>query len=503
MPRDVTPADLEEFRRELRASHVLLPSDAAYQSVGFFNGRYDGIKPAGIIQPTSDEAVRDTIQALMRRGIRFAVRGGGHHYDGHSKSNSVVIDLSKLKQDLTPNPQGLVTIGAGNVLGEVYNAMGARNRVIPAGTSPTVGAIGHALGGGFADMAPQFGYMAQNMEQVRLVTYTGKILDINDREIKEIVNGKPVPYQGSVTGAEFMRALRGGGQNLAGIITQATFRSHDVSQHDMRFYKHEASNHLSREQAINLVTAWQNWRTQHPQFQHLVSSKLYMSRDKEGYNAEISGVIATRDPAQIAAIQRSMQQFLPQMGQVKSEFASAPQNMRQIFDKYKDTPDLYENAARKTYIVRSGMVQNALPPDGVRSLVDSMQNGISTAMYSLGGAANQGLERTSLPRAGYVVEMEKVLPRGTSNPAITAQIDAQHREVMRASGMEHVYANYPGTHGRTVTDPDLIARIRQEFDPQHIAQAPVADRYPPRAPVTIAQMTPTEAARPQARPVTS
>ena len=508
--RDVTANDLAQLRSQFRGGNVLLPNDAGYGQVRFFNGRFDHIRPAGIVQPTSDEGVREAINFMTRNGIRFSVRGGGHHYEGHSQSRGVVIDLSRLQADLAnqrlessrPGAEAnLITVGAGNNLGQLYTAMSQRNRVVPAGTADTVGAIGHALGGGLGDLTPQFGYMAQNLEQVRLVTYTGQILDINDQGITEIRDGRATPYQGNVTGADFMSALRGGGQALAGIVTQAKFRTHDVSRHDMRYFEHKPANALSRDDTIRLISAWQNWQTSHPEFAGAVSSKLNITRSGDQYSVDISGVIATTNPSQVEAIRRSMGEFTSLMGGApQSKFSSRPQSMAEIYAQNKDSPELFNNAARKHHTVRSSMIPGQIPSDAVRYLVNNMIPGGDNpvTIYAAGGATFNGIERTSLPRASLLVEMESVT-RGNSSPD---RLNAYHTGFMQASGNPYSYANYPG-NGRIVTDPALIQRIRDEFDPRRIVQNPLADiiqsQNPHRGITPIAQQTATPARSPQAQ----
>ena len=510
--RDITRADVDTLRREFSGGNVLVPGDPTYGQVKFFNGRFDHIKPAAIIQPTSEAGVLQAIQWAHRNGIRVSVKGGGHHYEGHSKIPGAVIDLSKLKMDLANqrlevdpvSKASLITVGAGNNLGQLYSALAKQNRVVPAGTAETVGVIGHVLGGGVGDMGPHFGYATQSLERVRLMTFTGKTLDISDAGISEIKDGKPVPYVGNVTGAEVMKALRGGGQAAFGIITQATLKTHDTSKHDMRYFEIKPSGSLSQEQTVNLVSAWQKWQSSHPEFAKDVSSKLNMTRSGNSYNVEVSGVIATTDPAKVEAIKRSMSEFRSQMGGSQNvKFSATPQNIGQIFNAYKDPPSLFNNDKRNSHIVRSAMVPDQVSNAGVRNLVGNMISGGDNpvTIYAMGGAAREGLkERTSLQPGNFIVELETV--NGSQQA-----LDNYHKGFMAAAGLDHSYANYPG-NGKVITNP-AFQKIRDEFNPpaaQRVAHSPLADtieaqqpRQPPKQAVAAAPPVLPPTAKPKSQ----
>ena len=73
----------------------------------------------------------------------------------------------------TPKPPSLgsaVTIGAGVVLKQLYDAVGERNLAVAAGFSHTVGAAGgYVQGGGHSPMGPLFGMASDNALQYEVV----------------------------------------------------------------------------------------------------------------------------------------------------------------------------------------------------------------------------------------------------------------------------------------------------------------------------------------------
>ncbi|MGZ4229393.1 MAG: FAD-binding protein, partial [Solirubrobacteraceae bacterium] len=63
-----------------------------------------------------------------------------------------------------------MTVGAGAQLIDVYAALAAHGLTIPAGSCPSVGIAGHALGGGMGLAGRQFGLTADNLLSAQIVT---------------------------------------------------------------------------------------------------------------------------------------------------------------------------------------------------------------------------------------------------------------------------------------------------------------------------------------------
>jgi FAD/FMN-containing dehydrogenase len=79
--------------------------------------------------------------------LPFAVRCGGHSYEGFSQSTSVVIDI-RLMNTIAVDPKAnTATVGAGTSLGSLYRAIAADGLAFTGGSCPTVGISGHLLYG--------------------------------------------------------------------------------------------------------------------------------------------------------------------------------------------------------------------------------------------------------------------------------------------------------------------------------------------------------------------
>ena len=104
-------------------------------------------------------------------------------------------------------------VGPAARLGNIYNTLGAHGLAIPAGTCPSVGIGGHALGGGFGLASRAWGLASDNVVSVQIVTADGKILVADSKH-----------------NSDLFWACRGGGGGNFGIVTRLTFRTHPVTQ---------------------------------------------------------------------------------------------------------------------------------------------------------------------------------------------------------------------------------------------------------------------------------
>src|ERR1700716_801404 len=112
-----------------------------------FNARFDRVAPLAVVYCQSSADVAATIHWSRTHDVRVVARNGGHSYGGYSTTSGVVADLSRLDH-LRIHADGTARVGAGKLLIDMYAGLARHGRVVPAGTCPTVGVTGLALGGG-------------------------------------------------------------------------------------------------------------------------------------------------------------------------------------------------------------------------------------------------------------------------------------------------------------------------------------------------------------------
>lgn len=105
------------------------------------NVAYHDVRPRLVVSCRSTSDVVAVVSYAAAAGEQLAVRGGGHCFAGRSSTDGIVLDLSELN-DVTVAADGVATIGAGARLGQVYPALHAHGRTLPAGCGPTVGITG-------------------------------------------------------------------------------------------------------------------------------------------------------------------------------------------------------------------------------------------------------------------------------------------------------------------------------------------------------------------------
>jgi FAD/FMN-containing dehydrogenase len=177
-----------------------------------YDSLYDAVRPLAVVQPLDAVDVAAVVRWATKTGVHIVPRSGGHSYGGYSTvANGVVVDLQRLKSVAVA--QGHALVGAGARLGNIYSGLGAHGLAIPAGTCPSVGIGGHALGGGFGLASRAWGLASDNVLAVQIVTADGKVI---------VADAKHHP--------DLYWACRGGGGGNFGIVTRFTFRTHPASQ---------------------------------------------------------------------------------------------------------------------------------------------------------------------------------------------------------------------------------------------------------------------------------
>ena len=188
------------------------PSPAYGQDKVLVNSRFDGSHPRAIVYCASVEDVEKTVRWARKHAIRIVPRCGGHSYAGYSTtSQGVVVDVSRLRHVKTRN--GIAAVGAGARLIDVYSGLAAHGATVPAGSCPTVGIAGLALGGGVGYAGRKLGLTCDNLVGLSLVTAQGKLVECNAHEHSDL-----------------FWACRGGGGGNFGIATSFRFRTHEVRE---------------------------------------------------------------------------------------------------------------------------------------------------------------------------------------------------------------------------------------------------------------------------------
>src|SRR5215218_4693573 len=164
----IAQAPLRQLRRAVRGP-VRTPGNS---SGLLYNERYDGIKPLAVLLAADAGDVQAAVRWAARNDVPITARSGGHGYAGYASARGgLVVDLRRL--DRISVGSGRATIGPGAQLVDVYRKLAGAGATIPAGSCPSVGIGGHALGGGMGLAGRDLGLTLDSIRALRVVTPDG------------------------------------------------------------------------------------------------------------------------------------------------------------------------------------------------------------------------------------------------------------------------------------------------------------------------------------------
>jgi FAD/FMN-containing dehydrogenase len=186
---------------------VLTPDASGYALARrSYNPLYDARRPAAVALCGKTEDVQACVAAAAASATPIAARSGGHSYAGYSTpDNALVVDLAGLS-GVRVGGDGTAVVAAGTRLIDVYSALAAAGRALPAGSCPSVGIAGLTLGGGIGVLSRKYGLTCDHLVGATVVTADGQARTVS-------ASAEP----------DLFWALRGGGGGNFGIVTSFTF----------------------------------------------------------------------------------------------------------------------------------------------------------------------------------------------------------------------------------------------------------------------------------------
>lgn len=164
--------------------------------------------PLVIVYCYTNFDISNAIMWARKYKVNIRIRTGGHHYEGYSVGNNVlVIDISKMNcLEFIPKGQKLKMQG-GVKNEQVYNFISSKGYPFPGGTCPTVGVSGYTLGGGWGYSCRKFGLGCDSLLEIELIDYRGNLIVANEQ-----------------CNSDLFWACRGGGGGNFGVIVSMTFK---------------------------------------------------------------------------------------------------------------------------------------------------------------------------------------------------------------------------------------------------------------------------------------
>ncbi|HSC00992.1 MAG TPA: FAD-binding oxidoreductase [Burkholderiaceae bacterium] len=171
--------------------------------------------------------VAAAVNFAREHDLRLVVKGGGHSYQGTSNAPDSLLVWTRRMNDIAlhdafvphgceaqAQPTRAVTVGAGAVWSQVYDAVTTRGGgYVQGGGCMTVGVAGLVSSGGFGSFSKAFGLAASSLLQAEVVTADGAVRVCND-----------------CTHSDLFWALKGGGGGTFGVVTRLTLKVHELPE---------------------------------------------------------------------------------------------------------------------------------------------------------------------------------------------------------------------------------------------------------------------------------
>jgi hypothetical protein len=194
---------------------LLRPGDAGFAAAAasrVFNQRRPSRRPAAVLRAAGVADVAAGVRLAAAEGLRVAVRAGGHSWAAWSlREDTLLIDLAAFTALDYDEGSGIVTAGPavrGGV--DLDPFLAARGRFFAGGHCPTVGLGGFLLQGGMGWNCRGWGWAAESVEAVQVVTADGD-----------------VAWCDADANADLFWAARGSGPGFFGVVTAFRLRTRE------------------------------------------------------------------------------------------------------------------------------------------------------------------------------------------------------------------------------------------------------------------------------------
>ena len=206
----VSGAPVAELLRSF-GGPIHVPGDDTYDAQrAALNPAFDS-RPAVVAEATSPTDIRAALNAARNHDLPFAVQATGHGTFVPS-DGGVLVKTGRMSQVLVDPDRRIARVGPGVRWSDVIAAAAPFGLAPLSGSAPSVGVAGFTLGGGVGWLARAYGFAADSLLRVDVVTADGRHLTAS-RGVH----------------ADLFWALRGGGGNF-GVVTAMEFPLHPVAE---------------------------------------------------------------------------------------------------------------------------------------------------------------------------------------------------------------------------------------------------------------------------------
>ena len=212
--------------KELKNPYFLGDEVGLTQTLGWVDAWTSAPSVYAVAARGTDDVVA-AVDFARENNLRLVVKGGGHSYQGTSNAPDSLLVWTRQMNGITLHdafvgagcagqaaPQRAVTVGAGAIWAQVYDAVTTRaGGYVQGGGCMTVGVAGLVQSGGFGSFSKAYGLAAASLLEAEVVTADGAVRIAN-----------------ACTNPELFWGLKGGGGGSLGVVTRLTLRVHELPE---------------------------------------------------------------------------------------------------------------------------------------------------------------------------------------------------------------------------------------------------------------------------------
>ncbi|MDR7074047.1 FAD-binding oxidoreductase [Fictibacillus barbaricus] len=433
---------------------VVTPIDPVYEEARQEWNRAINKFPLVIVYCERKQDVVNAIRWARKRCVSIRIRSGGHHYEGYSTGDCVlVIDVSRLNALKLDKKRNILTIGAGAKNTEVYDFVGSHGFVFPGGTCPTVGVTGFTLGGGWGFSSRLYGLGCDSLLELELVDYEGRLIMAN-----------------KYCNSDLFWACRGAGGGNFGVVVSMTFQLPKPTNRSVTIVRFYYVGTTKAKQA-HVMNIWQHWQPNLDKRMTLVAS--FYNAEGEGLGIYATGFFyGSQDEAR-----KILQPFAQVEGfRVTLEESSFLEAVKKVEASYPPS-EKFKSTGR--FVYRSYSLSEL---ENMAEVVEQPADGSvysAVSFYALGGViSNVGPEETAFyyRDARYIMGVQSVW---TEDAFVE-----ENREWVRErfeyikSITEGSYVNFPISHLKNYEheyfggNARRLNRVNEKYDPFHVFRFP-------------------------------
>ena len=338
---------------------VVAPGDEAWEAARQAWNLAADQRPVAVVYPESADDVVATVRFASEHGLRIAFNAGGHNAGPIDWSRDTLLLKTERMDGITIDPERRrARVEAGALSRPLAVAAGEHGLAYLAGTSPNVGVLGYALGGGLSWLIRTHGLACNTIVAADVVTADGRLVHADHD-----------------TEPELFWALRGGGGNVAAVtaIELELFPIPELYAGAMLW---------PIERASEVLHAWRAWIETAPEACESLGRMLqlpdvpFLPENVRGRSFVLVEVAITGDSDAAAALVQPLRDLGPEIDTV----GTMPTSALSVVNMDPEDPLPYTG---------EGILLDDLPPAAIDPMVEAFVGStlLHVEVRHLGGAA--------------------------------------------------------------------------------------------------------------------